>query len=255
MDAPPSRTAKILAKKWAPRPLLRWYQEMVRGQRFAPPVGRVRMGDLRRLQPFSRYFGYDRGLPVDRYYIERFLAAEADRIHGRVLEVGDNAYTMRFGGTRVTTSDVLHVHSGNPAATIVDDLAKGDQIPSDAFDCIVLTQTLHLIFDLTAAVATLHRMLKPGGSLLLTAPGITQLSTDEWNAQWYWAFTTGSLRRLFEAAFPSDHLQIAAHGNVLAAIAFLEGMATADLQEKELQHHDPQYELLITLIATKPQRR
>ncbi|HEX6050119.1 MAG TPA: hypothetical protein VFZ21_12650, partial [Gemmatimonadaceae bacterium] len=79
-----------------------------------PPPGAVHLGDLRRLTPISRAFGYDRGGPVDRYYIEGFLARYASDVRGRVLEVGDDSYTRRFGGNRVTRRDVLHVHEGNP---------------------------------------------------------------------------------------------------------------------------------------------
>src|SRR5215210_7162112 len=53
-------------------------------------------GSLRRVTPLSRYFGFDRGLPIDRYYIENFLARQAEDIHGRVLEIGDNSYTQRY---------------------------------------------------------------------------------------------------------------------------------------------------------------
>ena len=122
----------------------------------------VRFADLRRLRPISPHFGYDRGKPVDRRYIEDFLSRQTDDIKGRVLEVADGAYTVQYGGTRVTHSDMLHVSPDNPRATLVGDLAKGGNLPSEAFDCIVLTQTLHLIFDLHKAIATLHRMLKPG---------------------------------------------------------------------------------------------
>jgi hypothetical protein len=126
----------------------------------------------------SRDFGYDRGQPIDRYYIERFLAANADVITGRVLEIGDSGYTRRFGGTRVTRSDVLNIEPGDPGTTIVADLATADHIPSDSFDCLVITQTLHLIYDLSVAVGTLHRILNPGDAADYV-PGISPLSQTE----------------------------------------------------------------------------
>ena len=95
----------------------------------------LRFGSLRRLTPVSRHFGYDRGLPVDRYYIERFLEENAPAVAGHVLEIGDSAYTRRFGGRRVTDSDVLNIDPGQPETTIVGDLAIADHIPSDSFDC------------------------------------------------------------------------------------------------------------------------
>src|SRR5919112_603630 len=101
-----------------------------KGRRGRPPVGKVDFGSLRRLNPISSLFGYDRGRPVDRYYIENFLAHHADDIKGRVLEIGDASYTREFGGKQVTVSDILHVDHSNPQATIVADMSSADHIPS-----------------------------------------------------------------------------------------------------------------------------
>src|SRR5712691_5482543 len=113
-----------------------------RGEEYVPPAGHVRFGHLRRLAPISRRWGKDRGgQPIDRYYIERFLAAHAADIRGRVLEVGDDTYTRRYGGDGVQEIDVLHAFPGNPKATIVADLAQDDdRLPPAAFDCVILTQ-------------------------------------------------------------------------------------------------------------------
>jgi glycosyltransferase involved in cell wall biosynthesis len=224
-----------------------------RGVRRARAVGPVRMGSLRRLTPLSRQFGYDRGLPVDRYYIERFLAANAHAIGGRVLEVGDSAYTRRFGGTRVTRADVLNIDAGGaPGTTIVADLASAEAIPSASFDCLVITQTLHLVYDVAAAVRTLHRVLRPGGTVLATVPGISPLSTDRWADTWYWSLTPLSATRLFGDAFGPENVEVAAGGNVLASVAFLEGMAAEELRRRELESMDPQFPLLITIRAYRP---
>jgi glycosyltransferase involved in cell wall biosynthesis len=183
-------------------PLLRNIRRMVRrvgrGQRpgdsvrLSGPSKEVSFGDLRRVTPFSRNWGYERGVPIDRYYIENFLAGHANDIRGRVLEIGDDTYTRRFGGERVTTRDVLHVGEGNPKATVVADLASAPQIRSDTFDCIILTQTLQLIYDTRACLGTCFRILKPGGVLLATFPGISQIDDGEWGQSWCWAFTTTS---------------------------------------------------------------
>jgi hypothetical protein len=39
---------------------------------------------------------------------------------------------------------------------------------------------------------------------------------------------------------------------VLAATAFLHGLASQDLRSEELDHLDPDYQLLITVRAMKP---
>ena len=216
----------------------------------APPPGTVRLGDLRRVTPLSRVFGYDRGEPVDRYYIELYLARHAADVRGRVLEIGDDSYTRRFGGDRVTRRDVLHVSDGNPNATIVGDLARGDSIPTAAFDCVILTQTLHLIFDVRAAVATLRRILAPGGVCLITVPGISQIDAGAWRDTWYWAFTAGSLRRSLAEQFGDQRVHVDAFGNVLAASAFLYGLASGELTCAELDAMDESYPVTVAARAT-----
>lgn len=208
-------------------------------------------GKLRQVTPISTQWGFDRGLPIDRYYIEDFLRRCSGDIRGRVLEIEDNSYTCRFGGNNVTKSDVLHVSEGNPRATIIADLTSADHIPSNTFDCIILTQTLHLIFDTQAAIRTLHRILKPEGVLLATFPGITRISQTEWFGKWFWGFTSASAQMLFGAAFPNGSMQVESHGNVLAATSFLHGLAAEELQTAELDYHDPDYEVLLTVRAVK----
>jgi SAM-dependent methyltransferase len=148
-------------------------------------------------------------------------------------------------------SDVLHVTTGNPKATIVADLSRAPHIPSDLFDCIIFTQTLHLIYDLRPAIATLHRILKPGGVLLATFPGITQIDRGRWGEQWYWSFTSRSAQRLFVEAFPVANLSVQAYGSVLSALAALQGLAAEELRPAELDFCDPQFEVLVTLRAVK----
>jgi SAM-dependent methyltransferase len=218
-----------------------------------PMVGWVRFGSLGRLSPISPHWGYERGLPVDRYYIEQFLAVHASDIRGHGLEVKEDLYSTRFGCNRITRIDIIHPEPGNPKATIVADLTKANHLPSDTFDFIILTQTLHLIYDIRAAAATLYRILKPGGTLLATVSGISKISRDDMNRWGHnWAFTTRSAERLFHECFPVENVKIESHGNVLAAIGFLHGLASQELRCAELDYHDPDYQVLITIRAVKP---
>ncbi|MFL6602493.1 MAG: class I SAM-dependent methyltransferase [Steroidobacteraceae bacterium] len=200
----------------------------------------------------SRKYGFDRGTPVDRYYISQFLCQHAQLIHGRVLEVGDRDYTERYGADRVSHSDVLNVRPGAPATTIVADLTHGEGIADASFDCIVLTQTLQLIFDVPSTIRTLHRILKPGGTLLLTVPGtISQIESGPWKSVWHWGFTRLSIERLVCEVFRPQEVEIVEYGNVLASIAFLQGLASEELRAAELDHRDPLYPLLVVVRATR----
>jgi len=205
-----------------------------------------------RLQPVSRVFGLDRGQSIARYYIEQFLRQNAAYIRGRVLEVGDPRYTLQFGKDRVTSSEVVHVHSGNPQATIVGDLATGQGIPGGAFDCIILTQTLQFIYDVNAAIANSYAALASGGTLLATGTGISQISRydmDRWGD--YWRFTDASIRRLFGSIFGGENVSVVTYGNVRTASAFLQGRAAEELTKRELAYSDEDYQVVIAVRAFK----
>lgn len=229
----------------------RWLSSLRRAIKVRPPVGKIDFGSLRKLRPVSTEFGYDRGLPVDRFYIEQFLEKNQSSIKGRVLEIGDNSYTRQFGGDAVTESEVLHVTEGNVMATYVGDLTNAESVPSLHFDCIILTQTLQFIFELPEAASTLHRILKPGGVLLLTVPGISKIPQDQWGDLCCWSFTRKSVFELFQSVFPRELVVVESSGNVLSAVAFLHGLATEELDESELNYHDPLYQVLISMKAVK----
>lgn len=208
--------------------------------------------------PISRVFGLDRSRReqcIDIYYIERFLSRHDSDIYGHVLEFGDDRYTRKFGNGRVTKSDVLSVSPGNSHATIVADLTQASQIPSDEYDSIICTQTLQCVYDVREALKTLYRVLKPGGTLLISLSGISQISRydmDRWGD--YWRFTTKSANRMFVEFWPSECVEVRSHGNVLLAVAYLHGLTIDEISAADLGYHDPDYQLIITVHAVKPGR-
>jgi len=215
-----------------------------------PPVGDVDLGDLGRLTPISGEWGFDRGTPIDRHYIEEFLGRHADDIAGDVLEVDAPTYTERFGGDRVRRADVLHVEDRRPGVTIVGDLTRPGDFEPARFDCVILTQTLQFIPDPGAAIRTVHRILRPGGVVLATFPGITRISRedmDRWGC--YYSFTSRSAGLLFADVFGAPNVSVDAVGNVLSAAAFLYGLAAEDLAPADLAHRDPDFELLVRVRA------
>jgi SAM-dependent methyltransferase len=219
------------------------------------PVYVERLKYLRRLQKVGGALGFDQGLCIDRYYIERFLSNHALDIRGHVLEIGDDTYTQRFGGERVTRSDVLHKTRDNPNATIVADLTCANHIAKDTFDCIILTQTLQYIYELKAAILTLYRILKPSGVVLATFPGIAYISRydlEHWGE--YWRLSSLSAKRLFGEVFSPESVEVQAYGTLLTTVAFLCGLSAEGFSQEELNYHHPDFQLLITVRAVKPGR-
>jgi len=239
---------KAAITRTLPAPILRWVQR--RHLAVWPRVGAVRLGDLRRLHPVSDHFGFDRGLPVDRYYIERFVGAHSEDVRGRVLEIKEDLYASRFGRPRIEAVEILDIDRGNPRATIHGDLTRRDEVPSETFDCVIFTQTLHVIPDFRAALCTLYTALRPGGVLLVTVPGISRGCADEAPTD-FWRFTSASVRGLLDELFGADSVAVDAFGNVLAATACLYGLAAEELMAPELDFHDERYEVIVAARAVK----
>jgi SAM-dependent methyltransferase len=215
----------------------------------------IDLGDLRRVTPISDVYGLDRGTPIDRYYIDDFLRRNAGDVRGRVMEINDARYTREFGGDRVEKIDILFAGDENPEATIVADLADAPQVPNDIFDCAMCTQTLMLIYDIRAAIRTLHRILAPGGVAFATVPGVSRICQPE-DQIWgdWWRFTGRSIRTLFEEAFGEGAVHVEVYGNVLAATAQLYGLAAEELTNEELDERDPNFEVLLCVRAQKVSR-
>jgi hypothetical protein len=168
-----------------------------------------------------------------------------------VLEIGEDRYASGFASTDLDQVDVLDPTGASPRATVIADLTDAPQIPSNTYDCVICTQTLLLIYELRAAITTLHRILKPGGTLLATVPGISPATPEM--ATWgdHWRLTSVSARRLLEELFDPLNTTIETYGNVLASAAFLYGLSAQDLRREELDRRDPKYEFLIAMKAVK----
>jgi hypothetical protein len=212
----------------------------------------VLFDDLTTTKPISRTFGFDRGVPIDRHYIESFLKENSRFIHGHVLEIAESTYSKRFGST-VKSYEILHYDHSNTKATIIGDLTKPETLPEGKIDCFICTQTLNFIFDVQKAIEGSFKLLKTGGCFLCTVSGISQISRydmDRWGD--YWRFTDLSIRLLMENVFGKGNVEAFTFGNALAATAFLKGLAVDDLPDRKLlDETDTDYQVTIGIRAIK----
>jgi SAM-dependent methyltransferase len=222
-------------------------QKAVNGARRLFGMLAMRAGQIASPVPLSDDYGWRRGTPIDRFYIDEFLSAHASDIRGRVLEIGEDVYSRRFGGDRIRSQDILHVHPGNPAATIVGNISDPATLPAGRFDCIIMNQTLQLVFDLDAAIGNIRRALRPGAVALLTVCGITPICEDEWRDSFYWMFTPRVLRKLLAAHFDEKKIEVRGFGNLYAATAFLHGAAVQEVNKRKLGMRvaGPEYSIVI----------
>jgi SAM-dependent methyltransferase len=219
----------------------------------------------RALRPAGRYFlfpagekrtcpigdktGFDRGKPIDRYYIEKFLEENSSLIRGRALEIHDKAYVERFGGDGVARADALDIDRKNLEADIYGDLRDlSGVIPDEQYDCLVITQTFGMIDDFFSAMRECHRILKPGGALLATSSSLAPCLDIE-NS--YWRFTSASFRYSLEKFFRPENVRVRTYGNVLSGQAFWTGMAQEDLDPSRLEKDDPRFPIIVCAVAIK----
>lgn len=216
---------------------------------------RPRWGNLRRLDPFSRKFGFDRGTPVDRFLIERFLARQSALIRGHVLDVGDDVYVRRFGGDAVEEIDIVDIDQRNPDATIVGDLACERTLPAGRFDLVLLAQTLQYVEDVPAALANCWRSLRPGGAMLICVPSMSRVDPNVRPETDLWRFTPTGLGEVVRTAAPDASLAVYGLGNLIAAVAFLHGLAAEELRRSELSLDDERFPLVAAarLVKRRPE--
>jgi SAM-dependent methyltransferase len=209
---------------------------------------RALLAATRRRGPVSLHYGLERGRAIDRFYIERFLEHEREAIRGACLEVHDNDYTLRFGGDRVDRSDVLDIDETNEHATLHGDLRDLPGIADGTYDCVILTQVLHLIDDHRAAVRESARILRPGGVVLATLPVISRIDMDNED---YWRFTAAGALHLFAGVFGEEAVRVEARGNAVAGLGFWTGLAQEDLDPGDLEPDDPDFPCIVTVRAEK----
>lgn len=201
-------------------------------------------------RPVSKRFGLERGTPIDRVYIERFLKEHSDRIKGTVMEIADSQYTEMLGRD-VTQSLVLHLN-GWGKGVIRGNLETGEGISENSVDCLICTQTIQFIYDIHSVVRQIHRLLKPGGTALVTAHCLGQISLYDYH-NWgeYWRFTDMSMRKLFSEVFADSNITVQPWGNVKTAIACQYGLCAEDLREEDFEFQDEQYPVVVTAAVKK----
>jgi SAM-dependent methyltransferase len=200
----------------------------------------------RRLSPLSDKFGFDRGTPIDRFWIDQFMKSSSQDIRGDVLEIGDSRYSNKQK-SNIKKLDILDINKNNKEATIIGDLRNlRGVIKSNSYDCIILTQVLGMIDDIVAVISECHRILKPGGIILATSSSLAPTLSPK---QSYWRFTKQSMQYLFSKKFKSLHVQ--SYGNALTGQCFWVGLAQEEMKKEELLFNDPRFECLVAVRATK----
>ena len=216
----------------------------------------MRAHQLRRLQPLAH--GRERGQPVIRHYWEEFLLAHRGDLRGRGLEIGTTQTLRRIGGSAMQQADALDV-AAREGVTVVADLSRADLVPSDSFDCFVVPFTMHLIYDLDAALHHAVRILTPGGVLLVNFPCVDYYFADGLDMGTgrplfvFWWFTPIQVENLLQrAGLRTGQYSLAVYGNLFARVAHQMNLPTEELTARERDTRDAGHPLLICARIVKP---
>ena len=231
----------------------RWWWRLAR----LPLVRQLRTSRLRRLTPVGK--GHQRGTPIVRYYWGRFLEQHRADIRGTVLEIGTTVTVRHYGGEAVTRADALDLAPHSPEVVVVADLTRADHAPADQYDCFVNQFTMHLLYDVDAALHHSIRMLKPGGVLLVNFPCVDyyfprglDMGTGA-PVFLHWWFTPIQVENLLRrAGLTSADYTMEIFGNLFSRVAYQMNLPAEELACHELQHVDPGHPLLICVRVVKP---
>ncbi len=147
-----------------------------------------------------------------RYYLEKFLEQAASSLPDGawVLDAGagDCRYAYLFAHTNYLSIDFAQVDKQYGALDIIADLASVP-LTSEQFDAIICTQVLEHLPKPWVALAEFYRLLRPGGTLWLTAPFYYEEHETPFD---FYRYTRYGLMRLCEDA-----------GFTIESIEWLEG--------------------------------
>jgi SAM-dependent methyltransferase len=153
---------------------------------------------------------------VRRQRLDRDLESAAGALTGDVLEIGCG-HAGRRGRFRPNLDGVRRwIYLDRDPARVPDICGDGLQLPlrPAAFDAVVCLEVLEYVWQPALALAEINRVLKPGGTLVLSTPLLHRVdAVDD-----YWRFTEPALRRMLrEAGF--DVIRLLAQGSALAVAA------------------------------------
>ena len=148
-------------------------------------------------------------LRARRLIFETWLQ-EMDGAGLSVLDVGGRIQPYRA----LLGNRIARYFAVDPVRTaLVNVIGKGEQLPvtSNSFDLVFCTQVLEYISAPETVINEIHRVLKPGGILLLSVPALSPTDSDEE----YWRFYPASLRALLA---PFSKIEIAPEGGSITGV-------------------------------------
>lgn len=211
----------------------------------APVASSLAWGDLRRLVPICPWFGFSRGTPIDRYYLEHFARDVREQVCGCVVDIGGRpAFWQKLGFARVSRRCVVDI-APQSGVDVVGNAADPLLFEADSVDGVLAFNVLEHCPVPQAVVDAVRRWLRPGGKLFCMVPSVQRVHRMPSD---YCRLLPAALEVLFR---DWSTMRLHVYGNPLTSIAALMGVAAEELDVGELDALHPDYPVATCAVATK----
>ncbi|MBW4635650.1 MAG: class I SAM-dependent methyltransferase [Iphinoe sp. HA4291-MV1] len=220
-------------------------EDMAKLGLLSPSIDTLDLGDLRRRFPICPLFGFTRGTPIDRYYLDKFIGEIREQVAGNVLEVGGvlrNREVYQFyNATEYQTLDIF----ASSGVTLVGDVHDPETIRPESLDAVVIFNVLEHCHNPWVVVKNIYSWLKVGGQCFCMVPSAQKLHDVPGD---YWRPLPDGMKQLFQD-FSQQKLHV--YGNPLTVVASFMGISAEELSLQELDDFHPDYPVATCMIAMK----
>ncbi|WP_169221635.1 methyltransferase domain-containing protein [Brasilonema sp. UFV-L1] len=211
----------------------------------SPAVNTLDWGDLKRRFPICHKFGFTRGTPVDRYYLDKFISEIRHQVVGSVLEIGGVLLNKEIYQLSVATEYQTLDLVSRPGVTVVGDAHDSTIIMPESLDTVLVFNVLEHCHNPWVVVQNIYSWLRVGGKCFCMVPSAQKLHSLPKD---YWRPLPDGMKQLFQD-FSESNLHI--YGNPLTVLASFMGVAAEELSPQDLDDFHPDYPVATCIAALK----
>ena len=208
------------------------------------PVGSINLGSFANGKPFCHEFGYTRGTPIDRVFLDVFIDTIRDQVYGATLEIGgrkEDKSLYRFQNAE--PFETLDVEAGS-GADHVGDAHCITLFRPGSWDSILAFNVLEHCERPWIVVSNFLYWLRPGGMAFCVVPNAQRLHRGPRD---YWRILPDAASSLFS---DFEEVTILRYGNLLTSQAAMSGIAAEELHYA-MAYSDRDYPTVTCISARK----